>query len=963
MPVTPMPPVSSNPIVQSGRWDNTATWASGKVPVDGDVVEIPAGKVIQIGSATANLGGLTINGALEFAPDSDVSITSRWIMVNGKLQAGSEAAPFTRRATITLTGADKSQNVMNMGTKLIGVMEGGSIGLHGENRLGWTQLAATASPGATSIALKDAPSTWRAGDKIVIAPSGFEAEEFEVVSITSISANTVNFTPALKYSHWGQLQTIEGKTLDQRAAVGLLSRNIVIQGDAASDAINFGGHVMVMQGGKARVNGVEFFKMGQRGIKGRYPFHWHLAGDLAGDYLKNNAIHASFQRAIVVHGTNNALVEGNVAFDITNHAFVWAEDGNEQRNQFIKNLAIFNKNPKETEFAFPIANDPLHGNSSQAEFRSASFWGRGFNHTIKGNIAAGSIDGFGFFFDRFSPNTLGATEGVGLVFEDNVAHSNYRPSANGVAAEIYPEATFGHGLMVTSNLAEKTQHLFKNFTSYKNYGGAWLEDRSTQLQNSIMSDNGVGIYVHRGVIDGVVVVSKSANTIGNAEIPPKGGFGSPAKGAIVVPSSHGGARAPVILDATIVNFEDTAYVVDVSDLGYSARVEKLKLVNTNRAVYFHEVNPYEYTFDDHGVADVLGSLNGGTPAIWAGRRSPLVSSQCKSNADKNAFSCPLDGAVLLRYKNAPARTTYLVQPSGSTHGLGQPWYFDAQLSQDVNSGWLQAGGQYEVLTAANDNLASDIELYLEYAASKSLELSWASSGASTKLTQNGVAVPAALSLSAMRASSASSRFYDSVQQKLFVKIVGAAGLQTISMQAPLTRTKLELLGRANEALQNAVPGLVQTAAATSADSGLLRQPVPSASGEAKLNIAALSFSNSQALLPSGNGTQVLRAYVNAPADGIYTLSAPGVGGNIDVFVGNAWVTGSRANIWSVVNEPTPAARDESGLVSLRKGWHSITVVFGKNQLQSGYTTAPRLALRWALPGTESHNAISLYRAP
>ncbi len=963
MPITPTPDPTSQ--AKDGDWNSPSTWANGKLPADGDVVDIPAGKTVTLRGNTAKLAGLMVNGNLVLA-DNDIQLTSRWIMVHGSFSAGTEATPYTRKATITLTGTDKSQNIMNMGTKLIGVMGGGSLQLFGENRMGWTQLAATANPGATSITLQDDASAWRAGDKLVIAPSSFEAEEYEVVTITSVAGKQVNFSPALAHTHWGTLQTYEGKTLDQRAAVGLLSRNIVIRGDDNSDALSFGGHVMVMAGAKTKISGVELFKMGQRGTKGRYPFHWHLAGDLAhGDYVKNNAIHDSFQRAVVVHGTNNALVEGNVAFNITNHAFVWAEDGNEVRNSFIKNLAVFNKNPQESEFAFPVSN-PLFGNSGQSEFRSASFWGRGFNHTIKGNIAAGSINGFGFFFDRFSPNTLGDSEGKGLIFEDNIAHSNYRPGAAGVASEIYPEATFGHGLMVTSGLGEITTHLFNRFTSYKNYGGAWLEDRSTQLQDSVVADNGTGIYIHRGVVNGVVIVSKTANTLGNAETPPKGGFGSGARGAIVVPSSHGGARAPVILDATVVNHDDAAYVVDVDDLGYTARVEKLKLVNTKKAVYFHEVNPFEYGFAEHGIDDSQGALNGGQPTVWVKRRSPVVTAACTSSLASNSYACPASSSLLLRYKNSPSRTTYLVQPNGTTLGLAQPWYFDGSMwdYQSVNSGWVVNGAQYEVLTGAQDNKPSDIELYLEQSASKSLELSWATSGPASKVAQNGSSVPLAASLAALRSASTSAQFYDASVQKLFVKMVGAAGVQTVQIIAPFAVTNVALLGRAPDSASGLVTGVRQSNLSTSSPSSQLRQTLPSVTAGNALDLSVLSFASTQALLSAGNSTSsVFKGYINAPADGIYTLSVPGIGGNVDVWLGSVWISGTVGNLSTVIYEPSPGTRDEAGFVALRKGIHPITVVFGRNDLQNGYTMNPRFGLRWAVPGSDQHVAIPLLRAP
>ena len=97
---------------------------------------------------------------------------------------------------------------------------------------------------------------------------------------------------------------------------------------------------------------------------------------------------------------------------------------------------------------------------------------------------------------------------------------------------------------------------------------------------------------------------------------------------------------------------------------------------------------------------------------------------------------------------------------------------------------------------------------------------------------------------------------------------------------------------------------------------------------------------------------------------MYTLSVPGVGGNIDVWIGNTWVSGTVGNLWTVLSEPGAGSRDEAGLIALRKGVHPVTVVFGRNELQSGYTNfAPRFGLRWALPGSDQHVAIPVLRAP
>ena len=67
--------------------------------------------------------------------------------------------------------------------------------------------------------------------------------------------------------------------LDERAAVGNLSRNIVIQGadDSAWENSGFGAHVMIMElRSKVVIDGVELRRVGQSGVTARYPIHWHM---------------------------------------------------------------------------------------------------------------------------------------------------------------------------------------------------------------------------------------------------------------------------------------------------------------------------------------------------------------------------------------------------------------------------------------------------------------------------------------------------------------------------------------------------------------------------------------------------------------------------------------------------------------------------------------------------------------
>ena len=63
----------------------------------------------------------------------------------------------------------------------------------------------------------------------MIGPTYSNADEHEIVEITGISGNTITFTPALAFNHYGAgsvtINNNVGK-LDTRAAVGHITRKI-----------------------------------------------------------------------------------------------------------------------------------------------------------------------------------------------------------------------------------------------------------------------------------------------------------------------------------------------------------------------------------------------------------------------------------------------------------------------------------------------------------------------------------------------------------------------------------------------------------------------------------------------------------------------------------------------------------------------------------------------------------------
>ncbi len=438
-------------------WNSADTWDKVRVPNQGDHVSIPAGVEVAM-SGVCQAATIDVSGELLAAP-ANTTLSSRWVLIHGQesvLQVGTPGAPFLQNFTLTLTGNEISENVLGAGSKFLMAKNEGWIEMHGRPQVSWTKLNATANAGSFSITLKDAVG-WQSGDQIVIASSTFNANEAEVRTIDSVSSDgkTLTLKSALSHRHYGVAKTytrnrpgtpVRTWTLDQRAEVGLLTRNVKVQGDEQSETTKFGGHIMIMKcaacvydPGYAEISNVELFRMGQKKLLGRYPMHWHMLGDRGrGQYLRNSSIHRSYNRAITIHGSQLVRVEGNVAFDHVGHG-IFLEDGSEHSNQINYNLVLGTIKPSPADALLPTDHE-------HAEFQNrspASFWITNPNNTMIGNVAAGTVDGSlagatcgtGFWF-ALPANVLGLSsldarfagirpnkEALGR-FEGNVAHSN-----------------------------------------------------------------------------------------------------------------------------------------------------------------------------------------------------------------------------------------------------------------------------------------------------------------------------------------------------------------------------------------------------------------------------------------------------------------------------------------------------------------------------------------------------------
>src|SRR6476646_10762124 len=374
------------------RWSDAATWPDKKVPGKDAVVTIEKDMDVVLDVSPLPLHGLRINGKLSFADNKDLELITEWIMLHGELEIGTEASPHKRNATITLTNDVPGEDIEAMGDRGIMLM-GGTLSLHGTEKNSWTKLAKTAAAGSNTIEVLDA-GDWKKGQTIVLASTDFDPHQAEERTIAAISGNTITLDKKLDYMHFGKI-TFE---VDERGEVGMLTRNIKLQASADAEQSFFGGHVMAMSGSKMYVEGVEFNRMGQNLTLARYPIHWHLIGDAQGQYIRNAAIHDTYNRCVTVHGTNYLQVENNVTYNTVGHCF-FMEDGIEHDNQFVHNLAIQTKchtsKPCDpTNLAAAGEGPRANGQASKdvllpSDNTASSYWITNPDNIYRDNVAAG----------------------------------------------------------------------------------------------------------------------------------------------------------------------------------------------------------------------------------------------------------------------------------------------------------------------------------------------------------------------------------------------------------------------------------------------------------------------------------------------------------------------------------------------------------------------------------------------
>ncbi|KAK3713284.1 hypothetical protein RRG08_043866 [Elysia crispata] len=398
-------------------------------------------------------------------------------------------------------------------------------------------------------------TSWQPGDEVVVSSTDFNWRQYEVKTIVSCrecQPNQIRVDGGFKYTHFGEVTY----GVDERAEVGLLSRNIRIEAELQKHCYShsahekylcslfhrdtFGGHVMIRRGSWARIEGVQLNHMGQQSLLGSYPLHFHLCDDVHGQYLRNNVVRDSNSRCFTIHGTNYLDASGNVCLNHLGHG-VFLEDSVEQNNTIRHNLVIG------TTYGTLLFTDMHSDWCPVKQFCGllASYWITHPNNAFTDNAAAGS-DGSGMvltFSDRPLGPSLMRMKAKGLVrefstrymkvgeFARNAMHSNHlsglwfdsRISSGEMSNNqfIPQNAIMGLSKYSPRDRADPkgrlVESVLSDLTMYKNEErNSWIRCGNIVIANSSFADSPAS-YVAAHTIDGTYCDVRNSIFIGETD--------------------------------------------------------------------------------------------------------------------------------------------------------------------------------------------------------------------------------------------------------------------------------------------------------------------------------------------------------------------------------------------------------------------------------------------------------------
>lgn len=327
--------------VASGNWAAPATWTPARVPTATDKVSIPHGLTVTVDAAASALC-LGVHGALDSSGQA-LTVGTLYDYADGSWTLKDHG-----RVTVMDEPLDTTADPEQFGTGLIIL---GAVDVEGAAKTEQARMTTEIQPGATSFTLAAPVVGWMVGDRIRFA------DPQEEVTITSLSGQTVVFTPAAANSHLGAHD--HANVMDRQPPVVNLTRSVVF---ASANPGGTRGHLMFTGNATGTFSGVDVQDMGRTqplintddttwsapappatvthigtNQKGRYAVHFHyLTGHVV---VTDNVIERAAKWGLAIHHTNGQTVTHNVVAASGGDGYMF-EDGTEINNVLTDNVAF-----------------------------------------------------------------------------------------------------------------------------------------------------------------------------------------------------------------------------------------------------------------------------------------------------------------------------------------------------------------------------------------------------------------------------------------------------------------------------------------------------------------------------------------------------------------------------------------------------------------------------------------------
>jgi hypothetical protein len=229
-------------------WSDKTTWGGDFAPTEMETIYVPAGLNLLVDvDKTEMLNAVIVEGSIIFAPELDKDhhryFDAHYIFIrNGTMEVGTEEHPYDSKITITMHSSISDPYLPIYGNKVIGCRYC-ILDLHGPKREpAWTVLEKTSEAGENTMTMQR-DVDWKVGELVGIASTDYDGRHAEKRTITSIDRSNpakpiITLDKAFEYKHFAMTQTYGTETIDMRAEVGLLSRNVRVRGDPETSPIN-----------------------------------------------------------------------------------------------------------------------------------------------------------------------------------------------------------------------------------------------------------------------------------------------------------------------------------------------------------------------------------------------------------------------------------------------------------------------------------------------------------------------------------------------------------------------------------------------------------------------------------------------------------------------------------------------------------------------------------------------------